>query len=128
MRVRIAATFAARARGLLGRPRSWLGDAGLLVIVPCSSVHTFGMRDAIDVAFVAANGTVLKVARLVPPGRVLSSRGAVAVVERFALREEETGGTEPWFMEGDVVSLGGLGRLEKCQVGNKCATISCARH
>lgn len=127
MRVRVAATFAARARGLLGRPRSWLGDRGVLLIVPCDSVHTFGMRELIDVAFVAADGTVLKAVRKLRPRRVLGCKGAVATVERFALDEEGVD-TDCWFERGDVVCLGGLELRESCQAGSKCATISCARH
>lgn len=107
MKVRIAATFAARARGLLGRPRSWLGEGGLLVIVPCSSVHTFGMRERIDVAFAAPDGRILKVARGVSPNRVLSSRGAVAAIERFSPREMQADSAVSWFAEGDAVSLEG---------------------
>ena len=128
MRVRIAATFAARARGLLGRSRAWLGDGGLLVIVPCSSVHTFGMRDDIDVAFVAADGTVLKSVQGVLPGKMLWAHGAVAVIERFALPMTRTGKAQQWFSEGDSVTLRGRGELGKCQASGKCATISCARH
>lgn len=128
MRVRVATTFTARARGLLGRSQSWLGDGGALVIVPCSSVHTFGMRDAIDIAFVGADGVVLKALQRVLPGRVLSSHEAVAVIERFSPEKTQLCNAEEWFVEGDTVSLKGSGGLEKRQADGKCATISCARH
>jgi uncharacterized membrane protein (UPF0127 family) len=55
----------ARRRGLLGR----CSVDGALVLRPCRQVHTIGMRVAIDVAFCAADGTVLRVATL-PPRRV----------------------------------------------------------
>lgn len=63
--VEVASTRAARRRGLLGRA----GIDGVLVLVPCRQVHTFGMRCAIDVAFVAGDGTVLRV-QTMPPGRL----------------------------------------------------------
>lgn len=50
----------ARARGLLGRD----GIEGALVLTPCRSVHTLGMRFAIDVAYLDEHGVVLKVARM----------------------------------------------------------------
>lgn len=43
----IADTFAARLKGLLGRD----GLDGAVLIKPAMSVHTLGMRFAIDVAF-----------------------------------------------------------------------------
>lgn len=128
MRARIAATFAARARGLLGRSRSWLGEGGVLLIVPCDSVHTFGMRELIDVAFVAANGEVLKVVSRLSPWRIIGCCGAVAVVERFTSAKGDAVGVETWFKKGDIVCLGRLAKLEACQADGKCATISCARH
>lgn len=42
-----AHSFAERSRGLLGRD----GVDGVLLLDPASSVHTFGMRFPIDVAF-----------------------------------------------------------------------------
>jgi uncharacterized membrane protein (UPF0127 family) len=43
----VADSFAARFRGLRGRD----GVEGALLLRPCRSVHTFGMRFPIDVAF-----------------------------------------------------------------------------
>lgn len=43
----LATSFPARSRGLLGRD----GIDGALLIKPGASVHTFGMRFPIDVAF-----------------------------------------------------------------------------
>lgn len=50
----------ARARGLLGRD----GIEGALVLTPCRSVHTLGMRFAIDVAYLDEQGVVLKIAHM----------------------------------------------------------------
>lgn len=60
--VEVARTFAERSRGLLGRD----GVPSALAIVPASSVHTFRMRFAIDVAFVRKDGTVAKVVTMRP--------------------------------------------------------------
>ena len=58
-------------------------DPGLALLIPrCSSVHTFGMRFPIDVAFLDAAGRELRVVRGLRPGRVVAHRGAAAVLER----------------------------------------------
>jgi uncharacterized membrane protein (UPF0127 family) len=54
-----------RSRGLLGRD----GIDGAILLRPARSVHTFGMRFAIDVAFCDRDLTVLKVQTL-RPGRL----------------------------------------------------------
>ncbi len=56
---RIATRFTARARGLLGGPPLELDEA--LLIAPCSSIHTFGMRYPIDVVFLDRNARVVRV-------------------------------------------------------------------
>lgn len=60
-----ARSLAERSRGLLGRD----GIATGLVLRPASSVHTLGMRFAIDVAYVDKSGKVLAVVTM-PPGRM----------------------------------------------------------
>jgi len=52
----IAESSRARARGLLGRD----DFDGALLLQPAKSVHTFGMRFPIDVAFVDKNLVVLR--------------------------------------------------------------------
>jgi uncharacterized membrane protein (UPF0127 family) len=74
--------FRARLLGL-----AWLREppAGYALLIPrCSSVHTFGMRFRLDVAFVGADGAVLRVDRDVQPRRVLRCPGARGVVEARA--------------------------------------------
>ena len=61
----VATSFRARSRGLLGRD----GVEGALLLRPASSIHTFRMRFAIDVAFVDRDLVVLRT-MTVPPGRV----------------------------------------------------------
>ncbi len=55
-----------------------------LLLPGCSSVHTFGMRFAIDIAFLDRLGRVLRVVRTVPPRRMASCSGARAVLETRA--------------------------------------------
>lgn len=79
MRIHIARSFLQRARGLLGRAPLAADEA--LLIRPCSSIHTFGMRFAIDVVFIDARGCVLAVHEALGPWRVAHCRGASAVLE-----------------------------------------------
>lgn len=75
----LAADSKSRRRGLLGRDHFEAGAA--LVIAPCSSVHTFFMRFAIDVLFIRRDGTVVKCVRDLPPWRIALAPGAYAVIE-----------------------------------------------
>ena len=51
-----------RAKGLLGRD----GFEGAIYLAPCRSVHTFGMRFPIDVAFVDRDLVVCRVVQMRP--------------------------------------------------------------
>jgi uncharacterized membrane protein (UPF0127 family) len=74
-----AASFRTRLRGLAWRDRA---DAGPGLLIPrCSSVHTFGMRFALDLYFLDVERRVIAVRRRVPPRRVVWKRGACAVLE-----------------------------------------------
>ena len=77
-----AATVGARLLGLAFLRE--LPPAHALLIPRCRSVHTFGMRFALDVVFLDARGRVLRVARGVPPRRVARCPGAYAVLEARA--------------------------------------------
>jgi uncharacterized membrane protein (UPF0127 family) len=68
-----------RARGLLGREA--LGPQEALLIEPCWLVHTFGMRYALDLAFVDGTGRIRKLAYGVRPGRIAGSVGASQTIE-----------------------------------------------
>jgi uncharacterized membrane protein (UPF0127 family) len=78
-RVPVAIDRRSRLLGLALLDRSRAG-AGLL-IPRCASVHSFGMRFALDVFFLGAEGACLRIERGVPPGRILACRGAAAVLE-----------------------------------------------
>ena len=78
----VAESFFTRLRGLLGRselPR----DEGIL-IVPCSSVHTWFMRFPIDVVFLDRDLRVVGVAADVRPWRMRWRRGGKRVLELAA--------------------------------------------
>jgi uncharacterized membrane protein (UPF0127 family) len=77
--LRVADSFLARTRGLLGRKRLEPGEG--LLIRGTSSVHTHFMRFAIDVVFLDRDGRVLKLSRELRPWRFAGSRGASDVVE-----------------------------------------------
>src|SRR3954468_22065030 len=52
-------------------------DRGVALLLPrCRSVHTFGMRFALDLVWLDGAGEVVRVDRGVPPYRVRSCRGA----------------------------------------------------
>lgn len=82
MRIVIATSMIARARGLLGTHAEWGDGNRMLMLVPCKSVHTIGMRYALDIVFAGRNGIVLRSERNVRPGRLLSCRRAAFVLER----------------------------------------------
>lgn len=78
MEFRVCATWCERLRGLLGTDAS----AGAILLARCSSIHTFGMRYAIDVAFLDELGEVVLVRRSLPPRTLLSCREACCAIER----------------------------------------------
>jgi hypothetical protein len=63
----VARSWWARGKGLLGR--RGLPEGSGLVIDPCSSIHTWFMAFPIDVAFVAADGRVVRTAHALRPWR-----------------------------------------------------------
>jgi uncharacterized membrane protein (UPF0127 family) len=76
----VAATRATRRKGLLGRD----GIEGALLIEPARSVHTFGMRFPIDVAWCDRQLTVLRTATVVPNRMTRSVLSARSVIEAEA--------------------------------------------
>lgn len=89
-RVGLADSWWLRLRGLLGRPRPRAGEGMLLL--DCDSVHTVGMRHALDVAFLDREGTVVRVLPSLRPWRVgLGGPSAAHALELPPGRLEETG-------------------------------------
>jgi len=92
----VADSFAARARGLLGRD----GIDGALLLPRTRAVHTLGMRFAVDVAFLDRSMTVLETQTLVP------WRVTVPRVRARAVLEAEAGAFERWGLQaGDRLEL-----------------------
>lgn len=91
-------SWAERLKGLLGTGP----DARPVLLVRCSSVHTFGMGYPLDLAFVGELGEVLRVVRDVAPGELASHPQAFCVMERPSCDGE-------WPEEGEhlwIVSVG----------------------
>jgi uncharacterized membrane protein (UPF0127 family) len=78
---------ALRATERSDRRRGLIGATSIdqpLVIEPCNWVHTFGMKVAIDVAFVSADNLVMSVETLKPWRVGPYTRGAARVIEASA--------------------------------------------
>jgi uncharacterized membrane protein (UPF0127 family) len=84
-----------RAR-LLGLSHLGLREAGTGLLIPrCASVHTFGMRFALDLVFLDRRHRPVGIRRAVPARRLAGHRGAAAVLELPA-----TGGSGIFTMGG----------------------------
>ncbi len=77
--IHLAAGPLARLLGLAGLSEP-PAHAGLL-LPATRSIHTFGMRWALDLVWLDRDGCVVRVDRAVPPRRVRGCRAARAVVE-----------------------------------------------
>lgn len=88
----------ARAKGLLGRATI----DGALVLRPCRWVHTIGMRFAIDVAYVDAEGVVVKTVQM------RRHRLGIPVFSSRTVIEASAGAFARWGLRvGDVVEVRG---------------------
>lgn len=77
--VPVATDLLARLLGLAHLDRE---QAGIGLLIPrCSSVHTFGMRFALDLVFLDRDGRPCSVRRAVPPRRFVFDRRASWVLE-----------------------------------------------
>lgn len=75
----VASTFAARLLGLALLDRD---DAGPGLLIPrCRGVHSFGMRFALEVVFLDAEGHEIARRSALPPCRFAADRRADAVLE-----------------------------------------------
>ena len=81
--------------GLLGTEST----ASPVLLLCCSSVHTFGMTYPIDIAFADDHGEILKTKSKVNPRQIHSCSGAYCTFERPS--------TElfPWFKVGQKVAI-----------------------
>jgi uncharacterized protein len=91
-----AATRRQRTKGLLGRD----GLEGAFVIDPCKWIHTIGMKFPIDVAYVDAEGTVVKLAT------VRRYRLPLPVSKARFVIEASAGAFERWDLHvGDPIEI-----------------------
>ena len=111
---RVARGFFQRLRGLMFRGSEYLGSYEVLMIPSCPCIHTFFVKEAIDIAFIDATGRVIDSVMGLRPRRLLYCRGAWAVLERFS----GEGPQDPkdlerlrWFAPGDIVHLYGASVL-----------------
>ena len=82
LQVRVALGLRARLLGLAGLRAA---PAGVGLLLPRTrSVHTFGMRFALDLVWLDARGRVARVDAAVPPRRVRACHAARAVLELAA--------------------------------------------
>ena len=92
----VADTKRTRARGLLGRD----GIEGALVLQPCRWVHTLRMRFPLDVAFLDADGMVVRIARM------KRQRMGLPVARARTVIEAEAGAFGRWGLHvGDVIEI-----------------------
>jgi uncharacterized membrane protein (UPF0127 family) len=92
----VADARAARRRGLLGRG----GIEGAIVLRPCRWVHTLGMRFPVDVAFLDADGVVIKTMHM------NRHRMGVPVWRARCVVEAEAGAFARWGLRvGDVLEV-----------------------
>lgn len=79
LKVVVFDTFFKRFRGLMGKsdlpPETWF------LLKPCNSIHTMGMKVAIDVLFIDQDGLVLSLKSSVKPLKMLSHKQAYATLE-----------------------------------------------
>lgn len=67
--VRIARKFFERFCGLMFKKQ--ISDSDVIVFPRCNSIHTFFMRDCIDVIFVGQSGAVIRIVEGLKPWRLL---------------------------------------------------------
>lgn len=94
--VDVATSRATRAKGLLGRDTF----EGAFAIPKCRWVHTIGMRFPLDVAYVDATDTVIKIATMRP------HRFACPVPKARTVIEARAGSFERWGLRlGDPIEI-----------------------
>jgi uncharacterized membrane protein (UPF0127 family) len=96
----VAGTVISRLIGMLNDRVCSNGE--ILMLTPCHSIHTYGMREALDIAFVANDGLILAVYDSLAPGRHVTCSEAAFVLER---RTKHAFG-QPWFEVGQRLRIG----------------------
>jgi len=71
--------YFSRLRGLVGRE---IPEGGGLLLTPCNSIHMIGMKYSIDAVYLDRKGSVLRIDRALPVGKICKpERGAKRVLE-----------------------------------------------
>ncbi len=92
----VATDRSSRARGLLGRDHA----EGALVLRPCRWIHTFGLKFPLDVAYLDADGAVLKTLRM------RRHRLGIPMWHARTVVEAEAGAFARWGLRvGDVIEI-----------------------
>lgn len=81
-RARVAKSFVARFRGLMGVGQ--LAPGSGLLLPRTSSVHTHFMRFPIDVVFLDPDRRIVSIAKALRPWRMARAKGAKSVLELAA--------------------------------------------
>lgn len=97
-KIKYAGTFFLRLKGLLGC--TFLEPGAGLLLYPCSSVHSFGMKISIDVLFLDENLRVLRTVPWMKPGLTARQKGARFVLELKAGTIERLG-----IKTGDILNI-----------------------
>jgi len=98
MKIKTVTSYYARMKGLLGTSQHQL-DFDALHLLPCKGVHTFGMKYAIDLAFLNCRGEVIMQLRNFSPNRICPSpKDTHSVVERPT-------SALPWLQLGDRIDI-----------------------
>jgi uncharacterized membrane protein (UPF0127 family) len=100
-----------RLRGLLARPPLAEDGSQALLITPCASVHTIGMRYPLDLVYLDRAGEVVGWREHVAPWRFSACRRAAATVEfhggAVARLQPRLGEVWRWRSARDVPGEGG---------------------
>jgi uncharacterized protein len=107
--VEVADHGATRRKGLLGRSGLPAGEG--LWIVPCESVHTFGMKFPIDLVYLDRNKRVKKIRSGMPPWRLSACLSAHSVIELASGTIDRTQ-TRP----GDTLEFSPVLPLSDCRI------------
>lgn len=79
LRLRVAETFTSRLRGVHASGK--LAENEGVLLQPCRAVHTFFLRQQLDIVFLDAEGDERRCIHAMPPFRMAWVKGAHKVVE-----------------------------------------------
>jgi len=100
--VKVARSFFERFFGLMGK--KGLTSKDVLIFPDCNSIHTFFMRENIDVVFVSNSGVVTKIFHSLKPWKLLWPQKKAAHCIEMASNESKNLG----IFEGDSLNCEGV--------------------